>query len=268
MHEKEYTINSDILNKILENNEELMIKQSTTYMFQWCRSLVFNVQMYLSLMFFSLIFLPWMIVSRRGALVAVWCFANYVRWSASWIVNLKTEIRGKVPTNEVLIASKHQSFLDIIMIYSVIPNGRFIMKRELLYIPIFGQYAYRLGCVAVTRGKRGRAIFQMLKDLERRSSIGGQLVVYPQGTRVEPGKKKPYKIGAALIYEKLDQTCVPVSTNAGYFWPRRGIYRHPGTAVIEFLNPIPPKLDKGDFLKKLEVVIETSSEQLLLETKY
>ena len=245
-----------------------MIKRSTIYIFQWGRSLIFNVQMYLSLICFSLIFLPWMIFSRRGALVAVWCFANYVRWSAGWLINLKTEIRGKVPTNEVLIASKHQSFLDIIMIYSVIPNGRFIMKRELLYIPIFGQYAYRLGCVAVSRGKRGRAIFQMLKDLERQSSIGGQLVVYPQGTRVKPGQKKPYKIGAALIYEKLEQACIPVSTNAGYFWPRRGVYRHPGTAVIEFLDPISPKLDKGHFLKKLEVVIETSSDQLLLETKH
>jgi 1-acyl-sn-glycerol-3-phosphate acyltransferase len=208
-----------------------------------------------------------MVVSRKGALAAVKIFTTYVIWSAGWIINLKTEIRGKVPTSEVLIASKHQSFLDIIMIYSVIPNGWFIMKRELLYIPIIGQYAYRLGCIAVSRGKRGRAIFQMIKDLESRKEIGGQLVVFPQGTRVKPGVKKPYKIGVSVIYDNLGQHCVPVATNAGFFWPKRGIYRASGTAVIEFLESIPPKIHKDEFLSRLESVIEGSSENLLSEAK-
>ena len=244
-----------------------MVVSTIKYLLQWIRSLFFNIQMYAVLVFCALIFLPWMIASRKGALTAVRVFTNYVMWSAGWIINLKTEIRGKVPTSEVLIASKHQSFLDIIMIYSVIPNGRFIMKRELLYIPVIGQYAYRLGCIAVRRGKRGRAIFQMVKDMESRKSIGGQLVVFPQGTRVKPGIKKPYKIGVSVIYDKLDQYCVPVATNAGIFWPKRGIYRAPGTAIIEFLEPIPPQIQKEEFLLELESVIETASDKLLLEAK-
>ena len=151
-----------------------MLPEKIKYFIQLLRSLVFNIQMYIALILCALFFLPWMVVSRKGALAAVKIFTTYVIWSAGWIINLKTEIRGKVPTSEVLIASKHQSFLDIIMIYSVIPNGWFIMKRELLYIPIIGQYAYRLGCIAVSRGKRGRAIVQMIKDLESRREIASE----------------------------------------------------------------------------------------------
>ena len=242
-----------------------MVVSTIKYLLQWIRSLFFNIQMYAVLVFCALVFLPWMVTSRKGALIAVRVFTNYVMWSAGWMINLKTEIRGKVPTSEVLIASKHQSFLDIIMIYSIIPNGRFIMKRELLYIPVIGQYAYRLGCIAVSRGKRGRAIYQMVKDIENRQSIGGQLVVFPQGTRVKPGIKKPYKIGVSVIYDKLGQYCVPVATNAGIFWPKRGVYRAPGTAIIEFLEAIPPQIQKEEFLLELESVIETASEKLLME---
>ena len=244
-----------------------MLPEKIKYFIQLLRSLVFNIQMYIALILCALFFLPWMVVSRKGALAAVKIFTTYVIWSAGWIINLKTEIRGKVPTSEVLIASKHQSFLDIIMIYSVIPNGWFIMKRELLYIPIIGQYAYRLGCIAVSRGKRGRAIVQMIKDLESRREIGGQLVVFPQGTRVKPGVKKPYKVGVSVIYDNLGQDCVPVATNAGFFWPKRGIYRASGTAVIEFLESIPPKIHKDEFLLRLESVIEISSDSLLLEAQ-
>ena len=107
-----------------------MLPEKMKYFIQLLRSLVFNIQMYIALILCALFFLPWMVVSRKGALAAVKIFTTYVIWSAGWIINLKTEIRGKVPTSEVLIASKHQSFLDIIMIYSVIPNGWFNFKQE------------------------------------------------------------------------------------------------------------------------------------------
>jgi len=237
------------------------------YSIQWSRSLIFNIQMYLALALTAVVFLPWMIASKKGALGAIKFYSRYVLWTASWIIDLKTEIRGEIPQSSVIIAAKHQSFLDILMIYSVIPNGYFIMKRGLLYIPLFGQYAYRLGCIPVSRGKRGRAIFQMLKDVEKRKVTGGQLVIYPQGTRVAPGSKKPYKIGVTLIYERLSLVCIPVSTNAGLFWPRRGIYRSSGKAIIEFLKPIPPNLDKNKFLSCLEEAIEFSSEGLMTEAE-
>jgi 1-acyl-sn-glycerol-3-phosphate acyltransferase len=93
------------------------------------------------------------------------------------------------------------------------------------------------------------------------------LVIYPQGTRVAPGDKKPYKIGTGAIYEQLDQPCIPVATNIGHFWPKRGLLRKPGTSVVEFLDPIPPGMPLKEFMAHLEDVIETRSDALLAEAQ-
>jgi 1-acyl-sn-glycerol-3-phosphate acyltransferase len=184
------------------------------------------------------------------------------------MINLRCEVRGTPPTDEVLVAAKHQSFLDILMIYNAIPRGRFIMKAILLYAPILGQYAYRIGCIPVNRGKRGAAIAKMLADVEKGDKMPGQLVIYSQGTRLAPGVKKPYKIGSAVLYEQMGQSCYPVATNAGVFWPRRGVYRKPGVAVVEFLEPIAAGMKKEEFLAQLETEVETASDRLLLEAGF
>ena len=154
------------------------------------------------------------------------------------------------------------------MIYNAIPRGKFIMKAILLYAPILGQYAYRIGCIPVNRGKRGAAIAKMLEDVAKGHKMPGQLVIYSQGTRLAPGVKKPYKVGSAVLYEQLGQTCHPVSTNAGVFWPRRGVYRKPGVAVVEFLPPIEPGLPRDAFLAKLEAEVEAASDELLVEAGF
>ena len=183
------------------------------------------------------------------------------------MVGLKTEVRGTPPKGEVVVAAKHQSFLDIIMIYRAVPRGKFIMKRELLYAPILGQYARRIGCVPVNRGKRGKAIEKMKRDVAKGEADPGQLIIYPQGTRVAPGVKKPYKVGTGVLYEQLGQDCVPVAANVGYFWPKRGFLRKPGTAVVEFLEPIPAGRPVKEFMGALEEAVETRSDALLAEAK-
>lgn len=97
---------------------------------------------------------------------------------------------------------------------------------------------------------------------------GGQLVIYPQGTRVKPGAHAPFKVGSAVLYTQTAQTCVPVATNVGVFWPRLAVLRKPGLAVIEFLPPIAPGLDKNAFLKQLEEVVETQSNRLMAEAGF
>ena len=179
------------------------------------------------------------------------------------MVGLKTEVRGTPPQGEVIIASKHQSFLDIILIFGAVPAGKFIMKRELLWAPVLGQYAMRIGCVPVNRGKRGAAISQMLKDVDRGAIEPGQLIIYPQGTRVAPGVKAPYKVGAALLYQQSGQPCVPAATNVGLFWPRKGIMRHPGRAIVEYLDPIQPGLGRTAFMAELEQLVEARSKELM-----
>ncbi|WP_349539214.1 lysophospholipid acyltransferase family protein [Sagittula sp. NFXS13] len=235
---------------------------------QWVRSVLFVFQMYLAMAVMGVLYFPWAMLSRRGARAACRHYCLWVRWTASWMVGLKTEIRGKVPTGEVLIASKHQSFLDIIMIFSVVPAGKFIMKRELLWTPILGQYALRIGCVPVERGKRGQAISRMLKDVKSGLVEPGQLIIYPQGTRVSPGVTKPYKVGAALLSEQTGQSCVPAATNVGLFWPRKGIWRKPGLAVVEFLPQIKPGLARETFMIRLETEVEAASDRLMQEAGY
>ncbi len=235
---------------------------------QWLRSLVFVVQMYLAMAVLGIVFLPWALLSSRGARVACKAYCRWVRWSAAWMVGLRSEVRGTPPKGEVLIAAKHQSFLDIILIFGSIPAGKFIMKRELMWAPVIGQYALRIGCVPVDRGKRSAAIKQMSEDVAKGAQDPGQLIIYAQGTRVAPGRKVPYKVGAGVLYEQLGQDCVPAATNVGVFWPRKGIYRKPGLAVVEFLPVIPAGLDRDSFMARLEQEVEEASNRLMREAGF
>jgi 1-acyl-sn-glycerol-3-phosphate acyltransferase len=237
-------------------------------MIQWLRSLVFVGQMYLMMAVLAVFFTPWAIFDRRGALAGIHTYTRWVRWTASWMVGLKTEVRGTPPQGEVLIAAKHQSFLDIIIIVSEVPRPKFIMKKQLKWAPILGWYALRIGCVPVDRGRRAQAIQQMIEGVKAGVQDPGQLIIYPQGTRVAPGVKIPYKIGTAILYEQTGQTCVPAATNVGVFWPRHGIYRKPGLAVVEFLEPIAPGKTSTAFMQELEERVETASNRLMREAGF
>ncbi|MBU2960903.1 1-acyl-sn-glycerol-3-phosphate acyltransferase [Citreicella sp. C3M06] len=237
-------------------------------MLQWIRSYAFLIAMYGGMAVIGLGLFPWALTSEHAArrVAKIWC--RWTLWCASWMVGLKTEVRGEIPTGEVLIASKHQSFLDIIIIFDAVPAAKFIMKRELLFTPVVGQYATRIGCVPVDRGKKGAAIAGMLRAAKASNEAHpGQLIIYPQGTRVAPDVKAPYKVGASLLHGYLKQTCIPAATNVGHFWPRLGVYRKPGLAVVEFLPPIGPEVTKAEFLSHLEEVVETASDRLLKEAR-
>ena len=238
------------------------------YGIQWLRSFIFNVQMYLAMAVMGIFYFPWALAHRKGAYLGVRMYCKWVRWTASWMVGLKSEVRGEVPSGELLIAGKHQSFLDIIMIVSVVQKPKFIMKSSLVWAPVLGQYALRIGCVPVNRGKRSEAIRKMLREVQLGTSPAGQLIIYPQGTRVAPGDEKPYKIGTGLLYLETAQDCVPAATNVGLFWPRYGVYRKPGLAIVEFLPKIEQGLNKEEFMNVLEDTIETSSNKLMKEAGF
>ena len=234
-------------------------------MLQWVRSILYIVQVTIAMPVIGLAFAPWAMFSKTGAHTACKTYAAWCMWSARWLIGLRCEVRGEVPQGEVLVASKHQSFLDIIMIFHALPRAKFIMKREILWTPVIGQYTKRMQMIAVDRGKRGKAIAKMIADVDAGRIEPGQIVIYSQGTRVAPGAKVPYKVGTSVLYQQLGQLCVPAATNAGYFWPRRGLYRRPGLAVVEFLDPIPPGMAKEPFMSELEERVETASYRLLEE---
>jgi 1-acyl-sn-glycerol-3-phosphate acyltransferase len=238
------------------------------YAFQWLMSLIFVIQMYLALLIFGFAYLPYAIVKRDGSLAACRAYCRWVLFSLRVLTGLRTEVRGTPPTDAVLVAAKHQSFLDIIMIFNAVSRGKFIMKKVLLWTPFFGWFALRIGCVPVDRGKRGAAITKMMRDVKSGAQRPGQLIIYSQGTRVAPGVKAPYKVGTAALYKQLAQDCVPVATNVGLFWPKHGIYRKPGVAVVEFLPIIAPGLPNDIFMKRLEHEVETASDALSAEADF
>ena len=235
---------------------------------RWVLSLFFIIQMYAALVPIGLAYLPAALINPDGATRAAHAYCRWVRFSLRLMCGLNTQVRGLPPRLEALVAAKHQSFLDIILIYGSVPRAKFIMKDELRYAPILGWYALRLGCVPVKRGARGTAITKMMTDAKSGQQRPGQLVIYPQGTRVAPGDVKPYKIGTAALYAQLGQPCYPVAANVGVFWPKRGILRKPGLATIEFLAPIEPGLSNAEFMSRLEQAVESGSNRLMAEAGF
>lgn len=235
---------------------------------QYILSAIFIVQMYLSMVVLAIWWTPFVLFRKDAAFDAVHAYCRWVRASAAVIVGLRSEIRGEVPQDEVLIGAKHQSFFDIIMIVSVVPRPKFIMKQELLWAPIVGWYARKIGCVPVNRGKRSEAMKKMVADVKAGAAEPGQLIIYPQGTRVAAGARKPYKIGVGVLYAELGQDCVPAATNVGVFWPRHGLLRKPGLAVVEFLPRIPAGQSLTEFMVEIESVIETASDRLMAEAGF
>lgn len=235
---------------------------------QYVLSFIFIVQMYLAMAVLAVWWTPIALVRRDAAFDAIHAYCNWVRRSAAFLVGLRSEIRGEVPQDEVIIAAKHQSFFDIIMIVSAVPRPKFIMKKELLWAPILGWYAKRIGCVPVDRGKRSQAMTKMIADVKAGNQTPGQLIIYPQGTRVAAGASKTYKVGVGVLYNQLAQDCVPAATNVGVFWPRHGILRKPGLAVVEFLPRIPAGQSVETFMATIEPVIEGASGRLMAEAGF
>jgi 1-acyl-sn-glycerol-3-phosphate acyltransferase len=235
---------------------------------QALRSVLFILVMYLSMAVLAVYFLLPALFTDDGAFRAIRTYCRFVRWAARVIVGLRSEVRGEVPTDEVIIASKHQSFFDIIMIVSAVPRPKFIMKKELVHTPIVGFFARKTGCIPVDRGKKSTAVKKMVEDVKAGRAMPGQLIIFPQGTRVAAGAHLPYKVGTGVLYRETGQRVIPAATNVGVFWKRHGIMRWPGTAVVEFLPAIEPGLEMADFMARLEAAVETGSNRLMAEAGF
>ena len=229
------------------------------------RAIVFTIIIYAIMGMMGLIALPSAIVSRHAALR--WCkrYCRVTLWLFRRICGTRHEIRGEVPRDHCIVAAKHQSFLDVIMLTLALPQPRFVMKRELLFIPVFGYFARRIGCVATDRRAGGEAVRDMLAGLHDHAGEGGQVVIFPQGTRVAPGASVPYRGGVVKLYTSFDLPITLASANTGWFWPWRGFGHKPGLAVVEFLDRIPAGLAASGLLQQIESAIEAGSDSLARE---
>ena len=227
------------------------------------RSLLCDFLMYILMGVIGLLGLPFAFFSRKAAYTLIRFYCRSVFFVLKYVAGLRVEIRGIVPSEPCLVCSKHQSFLDVMLLASALPNFRFILKHQLVYLPIIGFYARKTGCVAVNREKKIGTVNKMLEALKQET--GRQTIVYPQGTRVLPYAKSPYKFGAGLIYKSLNLKCYLVATNTGSFWARRSLYRYPGTAIVEFVEVLEPGLEVNEFMAQIEDKIEYASIKLMDE---
>lgn len=235
----------------------------------WLRSGVYYLHVGLATVVLGLWGLPKALFSgRQGAqrVASVWV-AHMLR-AARWHFGLAVEVRGTPPTGHCIIAAKHQSFLDILALAKACPDRAFIMKREIMRVPIMGWFARKVGSVPIDRKDGRGARAAMVAAVHEAMPRGlGQLIIYPEGTRTRPGTSKPYKNGAAMLYQETGLPLVPVAGDCGLFWPKGGLRIRGGLAVIEFLPVIAPGEDAGAaaLTERLEAIIEPASRRLLEE---
>ena len=229
------------------------------------RSLLFNLLFYPNFVFWAVIALPTLAMPRKALLrVANWWAQSNI-FMMRVICNIKVEYRGteKIPKGPLIVAAKHQSMWETISLLHFFEAPFFVLKRELLRIPLFGQYLMKANMVPIDRSSGRRALTTIVKRASEEVRNGRQFVIFPEGTRRPPGAPPDYKAGVGLIYADCGVPCLPVALNSGLFWPRRTFMRYPGTLVVEFLDPLPPGLPRGEFLARLESMIEEATERLV-----
>jgi 1-acyl-sn-glycerol-3-phosphate acyltransferase len=232
------------------------------------RSLVFNVCFYILLSVLMTLGVP-VLLSRQRRRVQSWArlWARSSLVLLRWICNLQVEFRGfdRLPEGAMMIASKHQSFLETFALLCVVPDFTFVHKRELGLLPFFGWYLKGTEQISIDRTRRSAALNEVAKASRRIFAEGRQLIIFPEGTRQPVGGAPQYKAGAAFVQAETGVVCVPVALNSGLFWPRRQFRRYPGTIVIECLEPIAPGLRKAEFMKLLQERIETATDRLVAD---
>jgi len=233
----------------------------------WIRSVLFTIWLFFWTAFLGTAYLPLVLLPRQFMARALKIWAHVMLFGLRWITGVRIEIRGQqyVPTGAALIAGKHMGMLDTIVPFVVLPDVCFVMKRELTFIPLFGWHAMKATMIWIDRGAQAKALRKMVSDAQDRFVHDRQVVIFPEGTRKMPGAEPDYKPGVAALYRDLNLPCSLIATNSGQHWPAKGILRHPGTVVFEFLEPLPAGLRRGEFMKAMQAKIETASNALMAQ---
>ena len=234
---------------------------------QYLGSVLFTVWMFALALVMGVLSLPLLLGARKPALEAIRLWMKWMIAALDVFCGARVEVRGReyLPPGPCLIASKHQGMLDIMPPFTFLRDPAFVMKRELMPIPIFGWFSRKAGMIPIDRQGASRTMRAMLKAASAAVAEGRQVVIFPEGTRKAPLDAPDYQPGVAGLYREMNVPCVPVATNSGRVWPAHGLLKLRGTAVYEILPPIPPGLKRAEFMRRLESEIETGSARLLAE---
>ena len=220
------------------------------------RSLLFNIFLYSGIIFIFLIALPTLFLPSKFTLLFGKFLGHYVIFIVQFLLNVKVEIKGieNIPkTEKFFVASAHQSMFETFALQAIIDFPIFILKKELLKIPLFGLYLKKIKSIEIARDiitKDNLSFFEKVAAVMKTENR--PLLIFPQGTRIKANETVPFKKGVGRIYEALNISCLPIALNSGNVWPKKGFLKYPGKITISLLEPIKPGLSRDEFIKFVE----------------
>ena len=233
---------------------------------QFIKSLVFNIFLYSGLILIFILAIPTLFLPSKFTLFFGKLSANYIVIILRIFLNTKVQFHGLENLKKVkkyFVASAHQSMFETFALQIPLDSPIFILKKELLSIPLFGWYLRKIGSIAIIREtttKENLNFFDKIKDTIDKENR--PLLIFPQGTRIKFGEEIPFKKGVGRIYSSLNLPCIPVALNSGKIWPKNSFIKNPGDIHISFLEPIIPGKNKDEFVKEIENKIYSEIKKL------
>lgn len=229
------------------------------------RSILFKMVFYLWTALFCVLYLPLMWMPRNGLIAFQRFWSHGVRFILRIIMNIRLEIRGadNIPSGGALIAMKHQSSFDTFVMHTVVSHPAFVMKIELLKIPLYGSFCVNTGMIPVDRDGGIKALKSLMQKSAAAINDDRQLIIFPEGSRTIPGDHVEYQSGIFGIYKYTKRPVVPVALNSGLYWPKVGHLVPGGVIIFDFLEPIEAGKAKDEFMVLLENKIESASNKLI-----
>jgi 1-acyl-sn-glycerol-3-phosphate acyltransferase len=231
------------------------------------RAYLFNLAFFGLTLVVTFLALPLLLAPREGIMTVARLWARAVIALLRIIVGVRLEVRGMehIPPGPVVIAAKHQSAFDTIVWLTLLPDIAYVLKKELLSIPLYGWHARKMGMIPVDRAGGGPALRAMLRGAQAALEEGRQVVIFPEGTRTAPGQRVPYQPGVVAIAGLGVAPVIPVATDSGRVWGRRAVLKRPGVIRISVLPPLPSGLPRARLLSELAAAIETETDRLFGE---
>ena len=233
---------------------------------QFIRSLLFTILFYLTLVIVFVLAIPTLILPSKSTLVCGKILAHMIIYLLRFVLGVKVTFSGIENLNKnerFFVASAHQSLLETFILQAPLQYPIFILKKELLKIPLFGWYLKKIGSIDIIRDTTTKDNLNFFDKIKNNiESSKRPLLIFPQGTRVKFGERLPFKKGAGRIYEALNLPCVPVALNTGKVWPKNSFLKYNHDIVISFLEPIEPGKDKNVFISDLENKIYSTIDNL------
>ncbi len=228
-------------------------------------SIVFTAYVILSTAVVGIFGSPALLFGRDAANAVIKVWVKSILWALKIFTGVSHRVEGEehIPEGGALVAVNHQSMWETLAIFVLLPRPVFALKKELTRIPVYGWWTLAAGHIAIDRSAGAKALRAMRKAAAERIAEGCQVVIFPEGTRMQPGETAAYHPGVAAIYTASDAPCIPAAHDSGLYWRHPGIDKSPGVITLRFLPPIEPGLDRKTFLRELKGRIDSARPDLV-----